>query len=665
MHRTPGIPLYGIFLTLTLTLLVAVHPSTVFGQKPAGPAQWFQEGKKLHEQGHYPEAIGYFEKAVQAQKDFADAYFAMGVAHYKMGQPEKAIHAFREVLRINPASSETHNNLAVLYAELGETNNAIHELQETVRLDPDYSQGHLNLGDLYLSQSIQEYLKVIENEGPDNQKVRLKLRALLTSDPDNADFQFHLGVLNGLEGDLDGAEKNLKQSVRLDPAYRERAYLKLGELLETSSQYPEADKVYHELLRKDPENPRALFAAAHLKNLQEDYSSADALLQKTRRLKTSSEILYESGRARQGMGKLVEAINFYQASLQQKENPEVRFLLGRTYKEKKDYTEALKEYEAILKTYPDPAKVQQEIVEVTRMRLASTSPAAKEETPPGTDQSQNQQIPTPLLALEKEGSSALLVDKSTQTLLLFQNRKGKIRHLKSFACSTGEKNGTKRKMGDKRTPEGIYLFTQRKTDGELPPEYGKMAFPIDYPNLFDRKQGKDGNGIWLHSTNEPIRSYLPQKTRGCVVVNDGDIDKLSQIIRLQETPIIIYDKIPYIDRIERDRLRREVFDFLAAWEESWEQKDVDRFISFYAPSFTSGKWDRAGWKEYKGYLFRKNRTISVELTPYQVLRHKDYLTVTFLQDYRTDRYHDTGIKRLFLVRDQDQWRIIAEEWRKA
>jgi len=665
MHRSPGIPLYGIIMTLTLAFLVSVHSSPAFGQKSEGPAQWFREGKKLHDQGHYPEAISYFEKAVRADKDYADAYFSMGVTYYKMGQHEKAVEAFRKVLRINPASSETHNNLAVIYAEMGETDSAVRELRETIRLDPDYLQGHLNLGDLYLSQSVQEYFKAIRSEGPENQKVRTKLRNLLTSDPDNAEFQFHLGVLNSLEGDLDGAAKNLKQSARLDPSYRTRAYMKLGELFEASGRYPEAEKTYHDLLRKDPENPQVLYAAARLKNRQEDYHSADTLLRKARRLQTSPEILYESGRARQGMGKLDEAIRFYRVSLQQKDRPEARFVLGRAYKEKKAYTEALKEFEAILKTYPDPAKVQKEIIEVTRLRLASTSPAATEETIPVANQPQSHRIPAPLLALEKEGSSALLVDKSTQTLLLYRNRKGKIRYIQSFACSTGKKNGTKRKMGDKRTPEGIYLFTQRKTDGELPPEYGKMAFPIDYPNLFDRKQGKDGNGIWLHSTNEPIRAYLPQKTRGCIVVNDEDIEKLSRIIRLRETPIIIYDKVPYIDRTEQERLRREVFDFLTAWKDSWEQRDIERFISFYAPSFTNGKRNRAGWKEYKRDLFHKNRKITLELTPYQVLRHNDYLTVTFLQDYRTDRYHDTGIKRLFLVRNQDQWRILAEEWHKV
>ncbi len=563
MHGIFRFLLHIALPALLLTVSAVSYPTPGFGENAGGSTHWLREGKKLQAQGKYPEAIDSFRKIVRVDKENADAYFEMGVTYYKMGKGEKAVAAFRKVLRIHPDSSETHNNLAVLYSDMGKTDDALRELKQTIRLNPDYQQGHLNLGDLYLSQSIEEYLQGLQSRGPDHPEVRKKVRLLLTSEPKNADFQFDLGRLNGLEGNLEGAIRN------------------------------------------------------------------------------------------------------YRTSLQIKNRPKVRFALGEAYKEKKAYTEALREFETILKSYSDPGKLQKEIVEVTRLRLASLAPTAAVETSPAAKSLQRPKLPAPLLALEREGSAALLVDKSSQTLLLYRNRKGKIRHIQSFACSTGEKNGSKWKVGDKRTPEGIYLFTRKITDGDLAPEYGEMAFPTDYPNFFDRREGKDGNGIWLHGTNEPIRSYLPQRTRGCVVVNNRDLETIAPLIRLRETPIIIYDKLPYVDRSEQDRLRREVLGFLRAWKASWEQKNIDRFISFYAPAFTIGKWDRAGWKEYKSDLFRKNRKITVRLIPYQVLRHKSYLTVTFRQEYRADHYHDTGIKRLFLVRKQGRLRILSEEWHKA
>lgn len=55
--------------------------------------------------------------------------------------------------------------------------------------------------------------------------------------------------------------------------------------------------------------------------------------------------------------------------------------------------------------------------------------------------------------------------------------------------------------------------------------------------------------------------------------------------------------------------------------------------------------------------------ISLQLELHHVLRHEDYLVVTFRQRYRTDHYQDEGIKRLFLIWAGNQLRILSEEWR--
>lgn len=273
-------------------------------------------------------------------------------------------------------------------------------------------------------------------------------------------------------------------------------------------------------------------------------------------------------------------------------------------------------------------------------------------------------LPGPLVGLERDNEYALLVDKATQTLLLYQKRDGRLTHIKTYACSTGENDGKKSEPGDKRTPEGIYLFTSRKSGPDLPAEYGSMAFPLDYPNFYDRKQNKSGNGIWLHSTNEPLRAFLPQKTRGCIVVNDNDIQAVSQILRLRDTPIIIYEKIPYHPPQEQRKLRGEILRLVSSWEKSWETKDLNRFIGFYARTFRHDKMDLRAWRAYKRGIFSRTKRIHLKLTPYNILRHENYLIVTFRQDYRADTHSDKGVKRLFLIREKNTWRIVGEEWRK-
>ena len=105
-------------------------------------------------------------------------------------------------------------------------------------------------------------------------------------------------------------------------------------------------------------------------------------------------------------------------------------------------------------------------------------------------------------------------------------------------------------MGDLRTPEGVYFFVRIKEEDEMleeygngAREYGKRVYELNYPNKFDLMNGKGGNGIWLHSTNEPERLKDPYNTKGCVVVNNYDILDISKYITIKKTPIIIVNNI--------------------------------------------------------------------------------------------------------------------------
>ena len=187
---------------------------------------------------------------------------------------------------------------------------------------------------------------------------------------------------------------------------------------------------------------------------------------------------------------------------------------------------------------------------------------------------------------------------------------------------------------------------------------------MDYPNLIDQKQGKDGNGIWLHSTNEPLRAYLPQKTRGCVVVSNDDIVKLSRYIKLHDTPIVVFDKITTVSMDEQESLRNEILQLLSSWETSWEAMDLDAYIGFYARSFTNKKMDLAAWKKYKRNVFARTKSVTLNLTPIHIIKHKNYMVLTLRQYYRADSYSDNGVKRIFPVQEDNTWRIVGEEWRK-
>ncbi|MBU2521702.1 MAG: L,D-transpeptidase family protein [Proteobacteria bacterium] len=87
---------------------------------------------------------------------------------------------------------------------------------------------------------------------------------------------------------------------------------------------------------------------------------------------------------------------------------------------------------------------------------------------------------------EQGNEYAMVVEKDTQCLFLYKYDEKMYNEINRFKCSTGETPGAKSVSGDKRTPEGVYFFTQEYKKRDLAPIYGTRAFPTDYPNILDR-----------------------------------------------------------------------------------------------------------------------------------------------------------------------------------
>lgn len=128
----------------------------------------------------------------------------------------------------------------------------------------------------------------------------------------------------------------------------------------------------------------------------------------------------------------------------------------------------------------------------------------------------------------------ILVEKDLQLLQVLEyDRSFKI--IDRFFCATGQNIGKKLESGDSRTPEGIYFITKEYTDSKVT-IFGQRAFHLDYPNYFDRGEGLDGNGIYIHGTNKKLE---PNSTNGCITLNNKDLEKLAGYLKQDETPVVV------------------------------------------------------------------------------------------------------------------------------
>lgn len=253
---------------------------------------------------------------------------------------------------------------------------------------------------------------------------------------------------------------------------------------------------------------------------------------------------------------------------------------------------------------------------------------------------------------------ALLVEKSSQRLMLYKAQGTTLEQVKTYPCSTGKNRGDKKESGDLKTPEGGYFFTTVHRDEALPSKYGVMAFVLDFPNLMDRQQQKGGNGIWLHGLDKPLVAY---DTQGCVAMRNEDITELSRYIGIYETPILITEKIAWVDNQTLQRERQDAMRLIATWRQAWQGKRLQAFLECYSPDrFGAFKLNRL--KATKQDLNRRYKFISVDLQRLNVLKHGSTIIAGFVQDYESDDFASTGFKKLYLQRNSDEMKIVGEDW---
>ena len=148
-------------------------------------------------------------------------------------------------------------------------------------------------------------------------------------------------------------------------------------------------------------------------------------------------------------------------------------------------------------------------------------------------------FPRAILQLRDDQKFALLVDAKRSRMYVYQNVHGSLKFVTDYYISQGKLGVNKLREGDQKTPLGVYYITSHLAGARLPDFYGSGALPINYPNDWDRVNGRSGSGIWLHGTPPDSYSRPPLSSDGCVVLTNQDLNKLLNSIEIGKTPVVI------------------------------------------------------------------------------------------------------------------------------
>lgn len=256
-----------------------------------------------------------------------------------------------------------------------------------------------------------------------------------------------------------------------------------------------------------------------------------------------------------------------------------------------------------------------------------------------------------------------IADKENRTLTVWEQKTDSAALYDTFPMDIGKYQGDKIAAGDHRTPEGIYFFQERLDGPNLNfDQYGRRAFTLDYPNFFDQLAGKTGSGIWLHAV--PDTTSLMRGSRGCVVVRNEIIERLTPLINLKTTPLLILDKVNYVTPEQLVQRRSALQTWLQKWQNSWQNKNLEEYISNYGENFRALKMNRDQWRQYKQSLNEKYNYIKVSIeSPFLVTKHNEAV-ISFNQHYESDSLKDVGHKTLYVKQiDENKFEILSEVWR--
>ncbi len=272
-------------------------------------------------------------------------------------------------------------------------------------------------------------------------------------------------------------------------------------------------------------------------------------------------------------------------------------------------------------------------------------------------------VPRYLLQMQPDQQHAIVVDTQKSRLYLYRNDNGRPRFVADYYITHGKLGAEKMREGDKKTPVGVYHVTSSLPTKKLGDFYGSGAFPINYPNEWDKRQGRNGHGIWLHGTPSDTFSRPPKASDGCVVLANTDLDAVAKNLQVGLTPVIISNSIEWLSlddwQSERSALNKQIDE----WRTDWESRDVNRFLRHYSKKFQANGQTFEQFAQQKQQVNASKEWIKIKLGNTSMFRNPgkdEVVVVTFDQGYSSNNLNNQMKKRQYWIREDGSWKIIYE-----
>lgn len=121
------------------------------------------------------------------------------------------------------------------------------------------------------------------------------------------------------------------------------------------------------------------------------------------------------------------------------------------------------------------------------------------------------------------------------------------------------------------------------------------------------------------------------------------------------------DKAPAPPQIVSLDQKKEVLAAVNAWAAAWSSRNVDQYLTYYAPDFdVPNNLSRAKWEAQRRQRISSQNNVNVAISEVQIDNNANTVSVRFTQHYKSDKLDETSKKTLVLDHQSGRWMIVQE-----
>ena len=275
-------------------------------------------------------------------------------------------------------------------------------------------------------------------------------------------------------------------------------------------------------------------------------------------------------------------------------------------------------------------------------------------------------VPAWLVRLPETTPVVFVAETSASAFHRF-DRSGKgVKKVRQDYMSIGQGGVGKQTAGDQRTPLGIYFVTEQLETTRMHEKYGVTAFPLDYPNAWDRRRGRTGDGIWIHGVDPRGGVRPPLDTDGCIALPNERLGELEQSFEPNVTPVLIGRDLAWSDPAAVAEVRDSLEKAVASWARALEQGDMYTYLDAYDDAFRHWGMNKDEWSAFSMETVSHRPISRVEVSDLLLLGDPVepglYLSRFRLKIEEKEARSVISVRRIYWRRSESgAFRIVAED----